>query len=236
MTVPFELSVQKAIRRMGAVLLTSALLGLGIGGSAVGVESVDASSSTASGPGFSSSVVVAFDNPPSSADKQKLNSLFGPSVRVASSRDIGVLISNQSKGSVPTAAGSGAVLNSSSVGFAKFACNHLYSFSDSDGTYTVQHACGGSTAPWGFKLSSSIRSIVVGNVAESGMSWYKNYGKQPTQASHLVDPAYQFHGTYNPVRMNDKVNYSDSFSFRHNVGGGGSAVVSISGAWYFYNG
>src|SRR4051812_33652363 len=29
-------------------------------------------------------------------------------------------------------------------------CNRLYSFSDSNGTFTTQHACGGRTTPWGF--------------------------------------------------------------------------------------
>lgn len=28
-------------------------------------------------------------------------------------------------------------------------CNKAYYFSDSNGTYTIQHACGGSTGPWG---------------------------------------------------------------------------------------
>lgn len=36
---------------------------------------------------------------------------------------------------------------------AVFHCNKLYRFTDPSGTYTIQHACGSTTAPWSFKIS-----------------------------------------------------------------------------------
>lgn len=93
--------------------------------------------------------------------------------------------------------------------------------------------CGGSTAPWGFKLARKWVAAATTPVTEPGMSWWRNYSTMPKQAGHIVPASYQFHGTYNPARNNDKITYSDSFSFRHNIAGGGQAKISISGAHHF---
>lgn len=73
-------------------------------------------------------------------------------------------------------------------------CNQFYSFADSNGKYTTQHACGGSTAPWGFKIAGAVCGIVTSPVAEAGMSWTRNGVNQPRQAPHSQGCAYQFHG------------------------------------------
>lgn len=93
-------------------------------------------------------------------------------------------------------------------------CNKSYSFSDSNGTYTIQHACYGSTAPWGFRIKSTLCAIATSAVSETGMSWTRNGVTQPTQALHPGYPCdYTFHGTYNPARGNDRLTYSDHFTF-----------------------
>jgi hypothetical protein len=47
-------------------------------------------------------------------------------------------------------------------------------FSDSDGSYTFQHKCGGKTGPWGYQLSKGLCSILVSDVHEHGMAWHRN--------------------------------------------------------------
>lgn len=69
------------------------------------------------------------------------------------------------------------------------------------------------------------------------MKWSRNGKNQGMRAPRPRRPKnYQFHGTYNPVKKNDEISYSDSISFRHDVGPGRSAVLKLSGKWYFSNG
>jgi hypothetical protein len=111
-------------------------------------------------------------------------------------------------------------------------CDHLYRFSDSDGSYTFQHKCGGTTGPWGYRLSTGLCSIVVTDVHEHGMAWHRNGKKQGTQAQHTEHCRYQFHGTYNPDHDYDFISYSDTFTFKVDVGGEvGNADLVISGSF-----
>lgn len=113
---------------------------------------------------------------------------------------------------------------------AVIACNRFYSFSDTLGTYTLQHACGGTATPWSFRLSGTVQATVVGTVNEPGMQWWVNGVPRPRQAAHpAVSPSYLYHGTYSSTRAGHGVAYADSFSYRHNIGSGGSATVRISG-------
>jgi len=111
-------------------------------------------------------------------------------------------------------------------------CNHLYRFSDSDGSYTFQHKCGGTTGPWGYQLSKGLCSIVVSDVHEHGMAWHRNGHRQGTQAQHTKFCRYQFHGNYNPDHDYDFISYSDTFTFKVDVGGEvGNADLVISGSF-----
>lgn len=40
--------------------------------------------------------------------------------------------------------------------WAHLDCNHLYRFGDSDGSFTIQHRCKGTTGPWGFQISTGV--------------------------------------------------------------------------------
>ena len=127
--------------------------------------------------------------------------------------------------------------SSSSDGFANLNCNLSYGWLDSNGYYSLQHSCRSSTAPWGYRLSGPVQKIISGTVSESGMKWTRNGVNMGKQSPHLSRPKnYQFHGTYNPVKKNDKISYTDSFTFRHNVDSGGTGVVKINGKWRFTNG
>jgi hypothetical protein len=111
-------------------------------------------------------------------------------------------------------------------------CDHLYRFSDSDGSYTFQHKCGGTTGPWGYRLSTGLCSIVVSDVHEHGMAWHRNGKKQGTMAQHIKYCRYQFHGNYNPDHDYDFISYSDTFTFKVDVGGEvGNADLVISGSF-----
>lgn len=110
-------------------------------------------------------------------------------------------------------------------------CNHSYAWSDGDGSFTYQHACGGSTSPWGYTLSTRVKAIITGPVNEAGMSWYRNGAKQPKQAGHTgVSKSYQFHGTFNPVKKGDGIEYSDTISFKCTIGDNCTGSVHIYGA------
>jgi hypothetical protein len=99
---------------------------------------------------------------------------------------------------------------------AHLECNKAWGFSDSDGTYTVQHACAGS--------------IATSNVTEAGVSWTRNGHIMSTQSPHNVGCTCQFHGTYNPALDNDHLGYNDTFTFK--VSGNGNAVLNIFGNFY----
>jgi hypothetical protein len=111
-------------------------------------------------------------------------------------------------------------------------CDQAYSFSDSDGTYAFQHACGGTTGPWGFKMSSGLCAITTGSVAESGMSWTRNGANMPQQAPHVEGCTYIFHGTYNPDNDYDFMTYNDVLTFRIDISGQtGTATLDIKGSF-----
>ncbi|RZT62345.1 hypothetical protein EV140_0867 [Microcella alkaliphila] len=111
-------------------------------------------------------------------------------------------------------------------------CNSYHSWSDSNGRFTLQRACGSTSAPWGFKLSASTAATVVGNVHEAGMMWQKNGIQQSRQASHSVHAYYQFHGTFSGLAgASDRVNWYDTFTWRHNIAGGGTANLLVAGTF-----
>jgi hypothetical protein len=104
-------------------------------------------------------------------------------------------------------------------------CDHSYRFTDSNGSFTLQRACGGTTAPWGYTIS--ICYIVVGPVNEGGMRWNRNGVAQPTQSPHYGYPCtYIFHGTFNPAKGNDNVYYGDTYTFKTS---NGSGTLNMSG-------
>jgi hypothetical protein len=114
-------------------------------------------------------------------------------------------------------------------------CNRFYRFTDSNGSFTFQHACRGTTGPWGYQLSTGLCAIVVSGVAEpSGMAWTRNGVRQGNQAPHPPKFCrYQFHGNFNPEHDFDVIAYNDHFTFRVNVGGHtGSADLHIHGSFY----
>lgn len=111
-------------------------------------------------------------------------------------------------------------------------CNSYRSWSDGNGRFTLQRACGGTTAPWGFKLSATVAASVVGFVQERGMSWTKNGISQSRQSSHLELPSYQFHGSFSGLTgARDRVVWHDVLTWRHNISGGGNATLTVSGAF-----
>ncbi|MEY9931750.1 hypothetical protein ABH926_006399 [Catenulispora sp. GP43] len=111
-------------------------------------------------------------------------------------------------------------------------CNDPYSFSDSDGTYSFQHACGGTTGPWGYKVSSGLCAIVVGDINEVGMGWTRNGVNQGRAIGHPVPCSYQLHGAYNPDHDYDYLTYTDTVTFEVEVDGDtGHATLNITGSF-----
>jgi len=115
--------------------------------------------------------------------------------------------------------------------YAPVYCNRSYSWTDSNGTFSYQHSCGGATSPWGYSISPGVRSIVSGHVSESGMTWFLNGAAKSKMAPHSgVSPAYVFHGTFNPVKKSDGIEYNDYVTFNCNLGPGCHGTITIHGA------
>lgn len=106
-------------------------------------------------------------------------------------------------------------------------CNHAYSFSDANGVFSIQHACGSGTAAWGYKLGG-ICSFAISPASEYGMSWTRNGTPQARQAAHSEPCTYQFHGTFNPGRDNDTIAYSDAYTFKVLVPGSGTGTANLN--------
>lgn len=175
-------------------------------------------------------IYATLDSPeadPSQAEIALENQLGYPVKIVASETDI-------PEPATPAApATSGTALRDAS-GYAPIKCDKTYNFSDAKGTFTLQRGCKRSTAPWQYRLSPAMRALAGSNIVrERGMSWFRNFVPMGMMRPHIQGAAYIFHGTFNPAKKNDLVSYHDTFSFRHNVSGGGTAVVSISGGLNF---
>jgi hypothetical protein len=141
---------------------------------------------------------------------------------------------NADLASVPLATQSAGVSSNAVAGpkGAYLYCNHAYAFSDSNGTYSFQHACGGTTGPWGYRISAGVCDITITSVEESGMTWTRNGKVQGDQAAHLESCLYQFHGTYNPDHDYDFLTYADNYTFDVEVDGDiGSADLTLSGSF-----
>jgi hypothetical protein len=111
-------------------------------------------------------------------------------------------------------------------------CYQSYTGTDSDGTLTLQNNCLVSIVPWGYKLSAYLQSVAISYVAESGMSWQRNFVVMPLNAPHLEPSSYTFHGTFNPVHNYDYITCADTLTFRVNIGGAtGTATVGVTCAF-----
>lgn len=112
-------------------------------------------------------------------------------------------------------------------------CGDTLRLTDSNGTMTFGYYCpSGSrtrTVPWGYTLSATVQETVVGAVTEDGMWWWRSGDRQPKQAGHVVPPDYLFHGTFKPVYNGSVIQYQDYMTWRHNIGSGGTATLTIAG-------
>ncbi|MFG2005516.1 hypothetical protein ACGFNU_40850 [Spirillospora sp. NPDC048911] len=104
-------------------------------------------------------------------------------------------------------------------------------FSDRNGTMHMRNNCRYRTINWGYKISGTVRKIIVSRVQERGMGWAKNGRTMPRGAPHNVREDYFFHGTFKPIAINDVIDYYNYMSFRIRIGtrtGYGSITVAGS--------
>jgi hypothetical protein len=113
-------------------------------------------------------------------------------------------------------------------------CNNAYAFPDTNGTFSIQRSCSGTTAPWAFRIAPHWCAVAISGVAEHGMAWTRNGAVMARQRLHHEGCAYIFHGTFNPARANDKVTYIDLFDFTVDIAGNiGSARLTIRGDYTY---
>lgn len=107
---------------------------------------------------------------------------------------------------------------------------------DSNASFDIQYSCNSPrTLAWGLKLKPAVQRIVVGNVSEGGLTWWRNLAYAGKNAPHTVPPSYLFHGTMNPVYAGNDIDYQDYITFRHNVGSGGTGSVTWAGSVVLQN-
>lgn len=113
-------------------------------------------------------------------------------------------------------------------------CDQSYSWSNGVGTYFIQWSCGSTVAPWAFELSPDVQSVVDGPVAERGLSWTLDGTRKPQQAPHPDEYAgYTWHGSFPGLSDGSRVTFNDELRFRHILGPGGEATVTLSGTHTF---
>ncbi len=110
-------------------------------------------------------------------------------------------------------------------------CDRLYAFGDRAGEFTLQHRCGGNTAPWGYRIAAPLRAIAITPVTEQGVDWTRNGVPQSRMSPHVEAADYIFHGTFPNSPDGTVITYSDHYSFRHGMSGGGDVNISIKGAF-----
>ncbi len=119
----------------------------------------------------------------------------------------------------------------SRLGPTYISCEGSGNRSDSNGTLSLQYACISSsgTLAWGYRISPAVRAIIVSNVSESGLRWWRNGVSMPQNAPHVVPKDYTIHGSMTPTYNNNRVEYQDYMTFRHNVGSGGTGSITWAG-------
>jgi len=91
-------------------------------------------------------------------------------------------------------------------------------FVRAEATLNIRNNNRAGTVNWGILLSASTRSIIVGNVNESGAVGYNGSLFIAKNAPHSVGSGYHFHGTFRVAQRPITFDFSDSFSFQARVG------------------
>ena len=92
-------------------------------------------------------------------------------------------------------------------------CNHAYSSPDTNGVFSIQHACGGGTSPRGNQLGG-ICSFAISPATEYGIACARILKPQNLQAAHTAPCDDAYHGMFNPGRDNDTIAYSHAYTFQ----------------------
>lgn len=156
---------------------------------------------------FTTTLRLTFEEPVTFADSQRIV------------RDLGVTTVSQSQ-VAPTAT-------------TNLSCGESFTKVTNEGKWDMKYTCFPTyaTTPWSFKISSTVQYIIVSNVTEDGLWWWRNGVRQTKLARHVVPKDYLFHGTMSKMWNGDSISYQDYFTFRHNVGSGGTGSIAIAGSF-----
>lgn len=176
-------------------------------------------------PEFNTTVVYAFDKPLSKQEANAAKGLITKNMKINPERIATKTVNPAS---------SAASLASTPGWISCAEKNHKWS--DGNGTFAAGIYCG-RTDPrifWTFQLSPAHWSASAnGLCSEDGMRWTYNGKQMPKQAPHPnVSIGYNFHGTFRPIAVNSEVTYGDKITYRHNINGGGTVTVNMSGVLY----
>ena len=162
---------------------------------------------------YTSTLTLRFDKPVDAAEAARMTR------RLAATR------------ATSTVTPKAAVRQQGRLGPAYISCEGSGNWSDANGTLSMQYTCpsGGGTLAWGYRISPAVQAIIVSNVSERGLRWWRNGTAMPQNAPHVVPDYYTIHGSMRPTYNNNRVEYQDYMTFRHNLGPGGTGNITWAG-------
>jgi hypothetical protein len=110
-------------------------------------------------------------------------------------------------------------------------CSQGDTLDDARGSVTLERFCEFRHIRWLYRISPSVRAMIVGPVTETGLWYFINGVRQSRNSPHVEPADYSFHGTMPGVDTGQEIAYQDHLTFRHNLPpNGGAGSITFAGS------
>lgn len=82
---------------------------------------------------------------------------------------------------------------------------------------------------WDVRFASPLKERVQYPVQEKGLKWWADGVLRGDANGHREGPGYRFHGTMNPVFVNQEIEYQDFFTSKTDVEGSAGTTAAVFG-------